>query len=440
MSRKVLFSPVGGTDPIKYFRDGSMLHICRHYQPDVVYLYLSHEMLEFHRKDNRYVDALERLGKLLGHSFEVQMIERDKLVNVQEYDIFYRDFREEIRRIEESLQPGDELLLNMASGTPAMKSALLVIATLAEYRFRAIQVSTPKGGMNRDHEERTDYDTEIQWNKNADNAQKSKNRCTEVQCVHMVKLLKIDTIKKHIRAYDYTAALSLARELRGDISEEAFRLLQIAYARVRLDSREIRRLSEGKNDNIYPIGEGEEQDIFEYALVLQLKLKRKEYADFVRGITPLVVDLLENILRVECKVDLKDCTTIRQRDAVRVWDRKKLAQLGLLDLMDTVYGGCFKEEPVYSNAVAKMIENRSKDKNLTAKIKEIVKVEKEVRNVAAHEIVSITDEWFREKKVKMPTEIFSILQYLIGRSGIHVSGADWKSYDKMNRNIIACLK
>lgn len=28
MGKRILFSPVGGTDPIKYCSDGSMLHIC----------------------------------------------------------------------------------------------------------------------------------------------------------------------------------------------------------------------------------------------------------------------------------------------------------------------------------------------------------------------------------------------------------------------------
>lgn len=46
MGKRILFSPVGGTDPIKYCSDGSMLHICRHYQPDEVVLYLSKEMTE----------------------------------------------------------------------------------------------------------------------------------------------------------------------------------------------------------------------------------------------------------------------------------------------------------------------------------------------------------------------------------------------------------
>ena len=46
MGKTYLFTPIGNTDPIKYFYDGSMLHICRHYKPNIVYLYLSKEMIE----------------------------------------------------------------------------------------------------------------------------------------------------------------------------------------------------------------------------------------------------------------------------------------------------------------------------------------------------------------------------------------------------------
>ena len=55
MGKKYLFSPIGNTDPIKYLYDGSMLHICRYYEPDVVYLYLSKEMAENHKKDNFFI-------------------------------------------------------------------------------------------------------------------------------------------------------------------------------------------------------------------------------------------------------------------------------------------------------------------------------------------------------------------------------------------------
>ena len=51
----------------------------------------------------------------------------------------------------------------------------------------------------------------------------------------MIKLLKIDMIKKHINAYDYHAALQLGEELKEEISEDAYRLLKIADAREQVD-------------------------------------------------------------------------------------------------------------------------------------------------------------------------------------------------------------
>ncbi len=67
MSRTYLFSPIGNTDPIKYFYDGSMLHICRYYKPDVVYLYLSKEMMEYHKEDNRYVSCVPSVDTKIEH-------------------------------------------------------------------------------------------------------------------------------------------------------------------------------------------------------------------------------------------------------------------------------------------------------------------------------------------------------------------------------------
>ena len=59
----ILFSPVGKTDPITNYHDGSLLHISRHYQPEIIYLYMSKEMSEFHHLDNRYCKCLEWLQK-----------------------------------------------------------------------------------------------------------------------------------------------------------------------------------------------------------------------------------------------------------------------------------------------------------------------------------------------------------------------------------------
>jgi len=46
MNDYVLFSCVGGHDPVASYADGAILHICRIYKPQKVVLYLSKEMLE----------------------------------------------------------------------------------------------------------------------------------------------------------------------------------------------------------------------------------------------------------------------------------------------------------------------------------------------------------------------------------------------------------
>ena len=72
MGKTILFSPVGGTDPISQTncRDGSMLHICRWYKPDTVYLYMSHEMLKFQEQDDRYRYCINELAKLQGRKIK----------------------------------------------------------------------------------------------------------------------------------------------------------------------------------------------------------------------------------------------------------------------------------------------------------------------------------------------------------------------------------
>ena len=55
MAERVLFTCVGTSDPVREMRDGSMLHIMRHYRPEKVYIFLSKEMEDFEKADHRFV-------------------------------------------------------------------------------------------------------------------------------------------------------------------------------------------------------------------------------------------------------------------------------------------------------------------------------------------------------------------------------------------------
>jgi hypothetical protein len=175
MSKYVLFSPIGSTDPITGQHDGPFLHICRIYKPQKVYFYFSKEMFEYHQLDNRYLFCLEQLGKFLGHRFETELIIRENLVDVHLFDFFYSEFEECLKRIRRETDA--KILLNVSSGTPAMKGALQTLAVLSEHRYLPIQVSTPEKKSNPGAEDRTRYEKETQWECNLDNSENAENRC-----------------------------------------------------------------------------------------------------------------------------------------------------------------------------------------------------------------------------------------------------------------------
>jgi CRISPR type III-A/MTUBE-associated protein Csm6 len=359
------------------------------------------------------------------------------MVNVQQYDVFYQDFRQIIQQIEREMDPEDQLLINMASGTPAMKSALLVMATLAEYRFLPIQVSSPLRKMNEEEDDRKNYDPEINWELNEDNTEAFVNRCEEVKCLHLMQLLKIDMIKKHIRAYDYMAAKRVADEIREDLPDDAYRLIAIAVERFKLNRSRVSQLMQEKSYDIFPVKDGNNHKIFEYTLVLQIKLAKEEYADFIRGITPLVADLLEQILKKQCGISVDDYCTVR--NDIKHWNRTRLEKDGLLVLLDEEYkntaAGKFSGDIIYSNHLATLIRYKSKDSELIEKVNAVAEAERAVRNVAAHEIVSVTDEWFRKRAGKSAQEIFADIRYLIVKAGINIKREQWNSYDQMNDQI-----
>ena len=460
MGKTYLFSPVGNTDPIKYYHDGSMLHICRKYKPDVVYLYLSKEMVENHKKDNRYAATIELLGEMLNHVFDIRLIMREDLVEVQQYDVFYKEFRQIIAQIEKEMEPGDILLLNMASGTPAMKSALIVMATLAEYRFVPIQVSTPKKESNLEHEERKEYDVAFNWELDEDNKEGFFDRCKEVQCFNLMKLLKLDMIKKHLLAYDYHAACAIGMELEQEISPETLRLLKAAEARVNLDSGTINKMIADNVEEFYPIKEGDKRKLFEYALGLDIKQKKGEYADFVRAITPLGVDLLELLLKQYCNINLKDYCQYSSRSGdrngqntgkknagkeetnVKKWDEDKLKDTKILKILREECRLTKFDGVIYSWHLSKIIQGTCLNPNagLTDKVEKLVNVESKVRNIAAHDIVSVTDDWIKKRTGMTSDKIMELIRGLCKMAKIATDDKLWNSYQDMNHLIIQALE
>lgn len=433
---KVLFSPVGGTDPISLnnMHDGALLHICREMKPDKVIMYMSKEILRNHKSDNRYIYCLEKLSVLQKRTIRYEIIERPDLTNVQEFDYFYRDFRNIIEQVITGLSEHDSLLLNISSGTPAMKSGIAVLSTLEEYPCQLVQVTTPVRGMN-DHSH-NGYDVEALWELDEDNEKYHENRCRVIENLPTLsKIKKEEIIKRHVDSYDYVAALTVAKTLTVPDRENYYELLQIANSRLLLDMGTVRKQLKTA-DNKYLMDEIElarklsanidYQKCFEYALSLQVKLRKGEYADFIRAITPLLVELLKLVLVESCGIKIEQYCLKNGE-----WDRGKLVSTKIDHILQKAYNP-FRYGYVYSDHLNIIINQFAENIRLKELSNDIRKVERNIRNLAAHEIVVITDSDIKHKTGFYGRQIMNLIKELFNYAGPELDPQAWNSYDRMN--------
>ena len=146
LDKCVLFSPIGTSDPIRGGFDGSMLHITRYYKPEKVYLYYSEDMYERDLVDNKCELAIKILNP------KIQVIKFKGKALPYDFDSFIVEFNRIINTISEE-NPDSEIILNVSSGTPQMKSTLCLEAVTTNKKIRVVQVTTPIEGPNTDRPE-----------------------------------------------------------------------------------------------------------------------------------------------------------------------------------------------------------------------------------------------------------------------------------------------
>ena len=449
MGRLILFSPIGGTDPIASSTeyDGSMLHICRHYKPDKVYLFLSNEMLARQKNDDRYRLCIEKLGEKLDHKFEVDCIEAEELHEVQDYDEFYKRFKPIVQDIQKDMQDEDRLIVNVASGTPAMKSTLLMLAVMSEGKIIPVQVVTPERTMNF-HPGKDDdtYDVNYYWEHDHDNDESAENRCKQVDCPSLTAILKKNILVRQVRSYNYASALMLGSEIRDYISDEAYYMLELAVARQQLDLNKVTRISQKFKFDIMPVKESGKSSIFEYALTLYIKMYRREYSDFMRAISPLLTDIFEAILKNNCGIDIRGyCNEYSNGDFKLVINKLSRTDEGreILSVLNECddFRGNFKDSSLAAGNLKPILVHFLQDDSVKDSVTKMRAIESRIRNMAAHQIVSITDD-----KIKSLTndalgtpmtikQIFDEIKKLVVAAKVPIKKADWGSYDIMNNKI-----
>ena len=172
-----------------------------------------------------------------------------------------------------------------------------------------------------------------------------------------------------------------------------------------------------------------------------IKVKKEEYADFIRSISPILLDLYEIIIRDEFNIDVEDC--VDNSNDKRTWNVDKVKNH---DLLKTVkMNNKSLSGDIGNGNLYEIINTLRKNKKFTIDLKlietlrKIHNVERKMRNPAAHEIVSITDEKIKIETGMKSKEIFNAIKWLVDEFIFRDNKSQntlWDSYNKMNKEII----
>jgi CRISPR type III-A/MTUBE-associated protein Csm6 len=449
MKKYILFSPLGMTDPIRGFRDGAMLHICRVYQPEKVYLYMTQEICNFDALDNRYEITLQKLARSLGITIATRKIKREKIDNPQTFDSFFEEFNNNILHIL-AQNPDYSLLINLSSGTPQMKSALQILCALSDRPYLPLQVTSPEKKSNLEAPVRAEYDIEAEWELNLDNSPAAfVNRCIVVTQKNYLAILQTEVIKKHILSYDYSAALVAAAQIKGFIDPLGYKLLQAANFRYSLNLKKLDAL-DLEDYELYPVKSSYLKNLFEYLLILQLKLKKGELGDFIRGLSPAIADLFELCLAKVCRLDIHRRCEKRGAAKIPYLVREKLKPEELAALEEDFHSE-YRTVPLSSANMRPLIvyyckkgqtgESADKLDKIIGLTKKIRDFEEQIRNIVAHEIVEINDGWIYARTGFTASQLFETLKQYFGLvCGQNLPINIWNAYDDLNKAIAKRLE
>lgn len=281
---RVLFSPVGTTDPVRNCRDGACLHILRHYQPDHVVLYYTAEMEEREKQTQMYTLGIEHVQPGCPVTEICSGIKDAHL-----FDSYLHHLPQAVFHVHQ-MYPDAEILLNLSSGTPQIKVILAIMAT--EYDWcRGIQVASPEGRSNvhtmpvQDKE-----DVEEMLLCNEDDELGATNRCTEPH----LKILRLYREKHEIMSlvhrYEYAGAWEFCKG-NPEIPDEAKKLIKFAMYRSDLQTKAAQQIMRKyRGQHLFPFV-NEAESLIEYLLTMQIHQEKGQYASFMVQISPFLYEL-----------------------------------------------------------------------------------------------------------------------------------------------------
>lgn len=452
--KRILFSAIGSTDPISQqnYYDGGCLHVLRHYQPERVVLFFTKEMGEIEARDHLYTTAISYVAP---ECIIDPPIFTD-IVDASRYEAFSQILP---RAVQDLLQkyPEHEILLNLSSGTPQIKTVLAILAADND-RCIGIQTSTPEKRSNSP-QKLTAKDLPYLLKESPENKPEAVVRCDEPELKIFRYHAEKNRIVALIRSYEYNAALTLARSS-SLVPADAKQLLKhAAYRTMLLPDKARKIMSEYGGQKLFLFKEDEER-IVEYFLVMQIDQENERLSNFMLRITPFLYEFLHDYVAKNVKGGRKNAQHIdnlcikKYNTDGYILQRKKIEKNApeFLDLLDREFAGSNAHQ--YTNTDLSFLllihyctymqeAGLAKDAQLHSDMMvELAKLDavRRVRNSVAHVIVNVTRESFqKDTQMTPPALMDTFAKMLTLVYGTKVKEAR-TTYSRINRWIEEALE
>ena len=400
---KILYSAIGTTDPIRGCYDGGMLHIVRHYKPDMVVLFLSKEMVAEEERNQQYTKAISYVNS----NCKVELIKTD-LENVHKIDALY-SLVDEFYHLYERF-PDAEFLINLTSGTPQMCQLMTYLA-IENSRAIGIQVDTPTERSNRtEHALQGNEDIDYVIECNFDNEEGSQYRCHEPSLQSVKRRFLKERCISLVKAYEYRQALQVFKEYKTLAEEQdkeyidvIGKLLQHSMYRSAFEYDTSltyipKELKQSLTHSI-PSSKVDIRNLIEYLYIAQIRIEKGMYQDFIVKLTPYLFQFMKCILRDMYGVNFRN---IEIRGRKGMVDHRKLSKEypELYKSWERSMNQLNYETKDFELSFFHMLNmiqfhpyTRS---DLVNSLKLFTPILKNIRNIVAHEIATITQEDIRE--------------------------------------------
>lgn len=419
--KRILFSPLGDTDPIRDCHDGACLHILRHYQPERVVLFYTKDMENKERRDHRYTRAIHKLSP----NCAIEEI-FSGIVAAYLYEEFSKILPEAVQSVRDRY-PEHEILINLSSGTPQMKTVLAMLAADTE-RCRGIQVPSHSGKSNRKNKPASDdVDVDILLEVNVDDEEGAKNRCEEPPLSVFRYHAEKNRIISLIHAYEYNAALTLARSS-SLVPADAKQLLKHAAARTDLLPDKARKILAEYNGQKLFLFTGEEELLIEYFLIMQIDQENDHLSNFMLRISPFLDKFLLDYVQKNVRggrqnpQNILNLSRYVKRKGGYILERERIKQAAhkLLTRLNREYGDYKDSDLSFTLLIYYCDYMREEGLTKDTKLHDDMMAElgklgdiRILRNNVAHQITNVTRESFQKVTQMTPPALMAIFTQML---------------------------